>query len=71
MTYFLQLSAEDDFLSLFTMIWIEVISQLLILAKSLFSSFPDVFMSCAAENKCVSSANSLSSEERPVARSFM
>ena len=41
-------------------------AQLLILAKSLFSSFADVFMSSVTESKDVSSANSLALEERPV-----
>ena len=46
-------------------------SQLLILAKPLFSFFADVFMSSVTENKDVSSANSLSTENRLVTRSFM
>ena len=46
-------------------------AQLLILAKSLFSSFADVFLSYVMENKDVSSANSLALEERPVVRSLM
>ena len=42
-------------------------AELLILAKSLLSSFADVFMPCVTENKDVSSANSLALKERPVA----
>ena len=41
-------------------------AQLLILAKSLFSLFADVFMSCVTENKDMPSANSFALEKRPL-----
>ena len=59
MTYFLQLSFEDDFLSLFARIWIEIHfpleSPIKDPAKSIFSLFVEVFMSCVTENKDVPS----------------
>ena len=44
---------------------------LLILAKSLFSSFADMFISYVTEKIDVSSINSLVLEEKPVARPLM
>ena len=75
MNCFLQLSTEDDFLSLFPRIWIEIyfplenpiinFSQVIIQLVCRF-----VFVMCNREQD-VSSVNSLALEERQVARSLM
>ena len=62
-TYFVQLSNEDDFLSLFARIWIKIHFPM----ESPIINFSQVIIQFVN----VSSANSLALEERLIARSLM
>ena len=63
MTYFVQLSNEDDFLSLFARIWIKIHFPM----ESPIINFSQVIIQFVN----VSSAYSLALEERLIARSLM
>ena len=69
-------SAEYDFLSLFPTIWLESHFPLkgpiiVFFFRSLFNSVVDVFILCVTENRKVSSANSLSLDDKPSGKSLI
>ena len=70
MTYFFCFAAENDFLSLFSRVWIEVHFPLkgpvTYISKSLLRSFADIWVPCTTEKKEVSSANSFELVVRPI-----
>ena len=75
MRYCFRFPTKNDFLCLFSWIWVKLIfhwnAHLFIFAKSLFSSRAEALLSWITENKDVSSANSLVFEDNLSDRSLI